>query len=85
MSSRVKLSHLTGTLEGVDYPLGCDEAAAVFDDVTLVMADGEANLGSLIAASERDRFQSAEDLYTELNNVMPIEALGEPGQSEGDA
>ncbi len=61
-----------------------DAAAAEFDDVTLLLADGERNLGSLIEASDAERFESTDDLGSELHNVLPREAVGEPFQSEGE-
>ncbi|MFW6321721.1 MAG: hypothetical protein ACOC0Z_07695 [Halohasta sp.] len=85
MSDRIKLNRVGDLLGRIDYPIGRDDAASEFDDVTLVLADGRANLGEMIGRSDREEFGSADDLQTELNNVMPIEALGEPGQSEGDA
>ncbi len=85
MTERIKINRVKNVLDRVDYPLGRDDAAAEFDDVTLLFADGETNLGELIANCDREEFGSADDLDTELNNVMPIEAVGEPGQSDGDA
>ncbi len=85
MEKRVKLARVKPVLEQLEYPVDRTAAATAFDETTLMMADGETNLGSLIAKANRERFRSADDLNTELNNVMPIEALGEPGQSDGDA
>ena len=85
MTSRVKINRVKTVLDRADYPLEREAAAAEFDDVTLIIADGEANLGDLIANCDRDSVESGDDLDTELNNVMPIEAVGEPGQSDGDA
>jgi len=85
VTERIKINRVKTVLDRVDYPLGRQTAAAEFDDVTLILADGEANLGELIANCDRNRFESPDDLDTELNNVMPIEAVGEPGQSDGDA
>ena len=85
VTPQIKINRVKTVLDRADYPLQRDAAAAEFDDVTLILADGEANLGDLIANCDRDSFESADDLDTELNNVMPIEAVGEPGQSEGDA
>jgi hypothetical protein len=82
---RIKINRVKNVLERIDYPTGRDEAAREFDDVTLMFADGQTNLGELIAQADRDHFDSVDDLDTELNNVMPIEAVGEPGQSDGDA
>jgi len=85
VTDRIKINRVKDVLNRVDYPTGRDAAAAEFDDVTLIFADGETNLGELIANCDREEFSSADDLDTELNNVMPIEAVGEPGQSDGDA
>ena len=85
MPERVKLSRVQSLFEELSYPVDRDEAAAEFDDVTLLYADGETNLGDLVADIDENRFESPDDLYTELQNTMPVEAVGEPGQSEGDA
>ncbi|XVH31050.1 hypothetical protein ACNS7O_11735 [Haloferacaceae archaeon DSL9] len=85
MGETVKLSRVESTLERLDYPVTRSHAAAEFDETTLLLADGEANLGEIIDDIRIDSFDSPEDLYAELNNAMPIEALGEPRQSEGDA
>ncbi len=60
-------------------------AAAAFSDVTLLLADGEENLGDLIAEIDSETFDAVDDLETGLHNVLPREAIGEPYQSEGDA
>ena len=85
VTDRIKINRVKNVLSRVDYPQGRAAAADAFEDVTLVFADGEANLGELIATTDRKTFRSVDDLSTELNNVMPIEAVGEPGQSDGDA
>ena len=56
-----------------------------FVDVTLTFADGEANLGELVSEVGSDAFHGPDELYAELQNVLPVEAVGEPGQSDGDA
>ncbi len=85
MKEKIKINRVKNVLDDVSYPQSRPAAAEAFDDVTLVFADGEANLGALIAQTDRTEFNSVDDLCTELNNVMPIEAVGEPGQSDGDA
>ncbi|TQQ82784.1 hypothetical protein EGH24_04915 [Halonotius terrestris] len=85
MTDTVKVARVKPLLQEIDYPVSRTAAATAFDGFTLVLADGEANLGDLIDSAGRETFESADDLTTELNNVMPIEAVGEPGQSDGDA
>lgn len=84
MTECVKLSRVEGLLERLDYPVVRDAAASEFDDVIVQLADGEANLGGLISEVDSDSLDSADELYGELNDVLPSEAVGEPGQSEGD-
>jgi hypothetical protein len=85
MNRHVKLSRVESTFEEFDYPLSREAAAAACSDVTVRLADGDANLGDLIARIHDDRVTDAHDLYMELQNVLPIEAVGEPFQSDGDA
>jgi hypothetical protein len=85
MSERVKLSRVESLFEELDYPVTRDDAAAEFADVTVTFADGEANLGELVSEVGSDAFHGPDELFAELQNVLPIEAVGEPGQSEGDA
>ncbi|ELZ99036.1 hypothetical protein C440_01730 [Haloferax mucosum ATCC BAA-1512] len=85
MQEEIKLSRLESVLDSLSYPVARRDAAAAFDGVTVLMADGNADLGEMIRQCLPDEFASATDLYYELNNVMPIEAVGEPGQSDGDA
>ncbi len=55
------------------------------DDVTVELADGETNLGDVVARTASDRYDSAAELRDELYEYLPTEAIGEPGQSEGDS
>jgi uncharacterized protein YceH (UPF0502 family) len=82
--SEIKLSRIDSVFADLEYPIERDRAAAELEDVTLLLADGERNLGALVDRSERDRFESVDDLRTELHNVLPREAVGEPYQSEGE-
>jgi len=85
VTTQIKINRVKNVLSRETYPLGREAAADRFDNVTLLFADGRSNRGELIARTDREEFDSADDLCTELNNVMPIEAVGEPGQSDGDA
>lgn len=85
MDTEIKLNAAIERFETLDYPLDREAAAESFEDTTLLMADGETNLGALIEQSDTRSFTSAEDLFVELQSVLPIEAVGEPGQSDGDA
>jgi hypothetical protein len=85
VQSELKLNTVLEQFEALEYPLARETAADAFDGTTLLMADGETNLGALIEQAHASSFDSPEDLFTELQTVLPIEAVGEPGQSDGDA
>jgi hypothetical protein len=85
MGTSVELSHLEEPLMTLTYPVARETAAEQLADVTVRLANGEENLGDLIADVPSDAFDSAEELRDELYGYLPEEALGEPGQSEGDA
>ncbi|SNZ12858.1 hypothetical protein SAMN06269185_1960 [Natronoarchaeum philippinense] len=84
MGRTTRLSRVDDVLDDLDYPVMRDDAADELTDVTLELADGEANLGELISDTSSDSFDSADDLQDELNNALPREAVGEPYQSEGE-
>ncbi|SFG13189.1 hypothetical protein SAMN04488063_1519 [Halopelagius inordinatus] len=85
MTEDVKLSRVESRLRELSYPISRSEAAAECSDVELQLADGEANLGAVIADTGSESFDGPNELYEEVQNALPIEALGEPGQSDGDA
>lgn len=85
MVRTVKLSRLPAFLDSLDYPLSRSRVAAEVDDVTLLLADGETPLGSVVDDLVSEAFDSQSELETELYQFLPIAAVGEPGQSEGDA
>ncbi|MWG35213.1 DUF5789 family protein [Halomarina oriensis] len=84
MSRDVKLSRIQAVLAEVDYPTTRETAASAFDDVTLLLADGETNLGSVVRDVQTDEFESVDDLEAEVYGTLPRNAVGEPYQSEGD-
>ena len=85
MDAELKLNELHDALADLDYPL--DRAAAVdaAEGTTLQLADGTEPLADVIADSGAERFESAEDLESEVMSTLPRNAVGEPFQSEGDA
>lgn len=85
MTDEIHLSRVEDEFKGRDYPTDRDELVDACSGTTVLFADGDADLGELVADIEQERFESAEDAFVALQNVLPIEALGEPGQSDGDA
>ena len=84
MGREVKLSRVDSVLTELSYPVSREEAAREFEDVTLTFADGEENLGELIAQTSEGEYEAFEELRDDINNTLPREAVGEPYQSEGE-
>ncbi|MBV0924451.1 hypothetical protein KTS45_09585 [Halomicroarcula limicola] len=84
MTREVKLNELTELLTDAEYPLEVETARSRFDDVELVYADGSEPLSDVLKRVESSTFESAEDAQTSIFNVVPVEGVGEPGQSEGE-
>ena len=85
MDREFKLSNLESAVSSIDFPADRGTVVAETETITLLLADGTANLGELVASSDVERFESADDLRTALMNVLPRRAVGEPYQSEGDS
>lgn len=85
MSREIEFSDILPVLDELSYPVGRAAAADGLEDVRLVLADGDTNLGRLVSEMSRESFESADDIESELHNVLPRRAVGEPYQSDGDA
>ncbi|MFB6268344.1 MAG: hypothetical protein ABEH83_00255 [Halobacterium sp.] len=84
MTREVKLNELSAELDALTYPATREDALAEFDDVVLRYADGEERFGDVLGRTTEDVFVSADDLEAAVYNNLPSEAVGEPGQSEGE-
>ena len=84
MGREVKLSRVESVLGELSYPVSREDAAGEFEDVTLLHANGELNLGELVAGTSAEEFESVDDISTEIENALPRDAVGEPYQSEGE-
>ncbi len=85
MARTIKLSRIDSALRTLSYPTTRSTAAAELDDVTLLLADGEAELRDVIENVESEEFGSVGELRDSIYEQLPVEAIGEPNQSEGDA
>lgn len=85
MTEEIHLSDVRSTLEELEFPIARDEAVEAMSGITVLYADGQEPLGEAIDRIEDDRFETVDELETDLLSSAPIEAIGEPGQSEGDA
>lgn len=84
MVREVKLNELHAELETLTYPATREDALAEYEDVRLRYADGEEQLDEVIGRVTEEVFVDADDLEAAVYNNLPTEAVGEPGQSEGD-
>lgn len=84
MGREVKLSRVDAVLEGLSYPISRSDAASRLAGTTVRLADGTIDLGDLVEETGSETYRSVDDLGSELFNVLPVEAVGEPGQSEGE-
>jgi len=84
MTTRVKLKDVEEALEGLPYPIARDDAVAELDDLVLVYADGEEPASDVVARIQEDVFDDPASLAASIRNNLPTEAVGEPGQSEGE-
>lgn len=84
MAREVKLNQLDQVLDDFHYPVAREHLQEETSDVTLSLADGTENLGGIIAGSNEDTFDSVDDVQSEVMNLLPRHAVGEPFQSEGD-
>jgi hypothetical protein len=80
----VKLNRLDSELDTLTYPATRADVEAELGDVKLRYADGEEELLDVLERIEADVFTGSDDLRADLLNVLPVEAVGEPGQSEGE-
>ena len=80
----VKLSRLETVLSDLEYPISRERASDELEDVTVLLADGETNLGDVVSETGSESFESVDELGSEVYGALPIEAVGEPFQSEGE-
>lgn len=84
MPQEVHLNRLRTELDSFRYPLSKAEAREEAGDIVLLYADGEESLANVISRANSDSFEGVEDLESEIYANLPVEAVGEPGQSEGE-
>jgi len=84
MPRRVEYHDLSALLAEIDFPTDAETLAAAHDDVVLGYADGEEPFGDVLARIDQETFETREDLELSVRAAVPTEAVGEPGQSEGE-
>lgn len=84
MARTIDLQDLEARLAELSYPMSPSEATEALADTEVELADGHTALDEVVAQSNDDRFDSVEDLASEIRALLPREAVGEPYQSEGE-
>lgn len=84
MTRQVHLNELDAVLDDLEYPVALEDVRRSTPDVVLQYADGEESLQDVLDRIGTERFDSRDELASEVMNVLPVEAVGEPGQSEGE-
>jgi hypothetical protein len=85
VNEQIKLNRIETVFEELDYPLGPEDVAAECDDVVVRLAEGTVRVDEVIEQSTADQFTSSADLALEFQSLLPMDAVGEPHQSDGDA
>lgn len=80
----VHLNELRTVIGPLDYPISKEDAREELSGVTLLYADGDEELAAVVGRVNEETFEGIDDLETEIYNNLPVEAVGEPGQSEGE-
>lgn len=81
MVRRIQLRNLSTVLDEITYPIGRTAALDALADVTVVFADREAHLDTLITKTGRDTFETTSDIETALHNVVRRGDVGKSDQS----
>lgn len=84
MSRRIKLNDLHSLLTTCTYPISTTDLASEFEDVTLVYADGDEPFDAVLDRVSQSIYHSPGDLEADVFANLPVEAVGEPGQAEGE-
>lgn len=85
MTTAVKLNEIERVYQNVEFPITRKELLGECGTTTIQLADGTVDFDSVIGESNTDTFYSPDDITTELMNLLPRNAVGEPYQSDGDA
>ncbi|AGB17082.1 hypothetical protein Halru_2500 [Halovivax ruber XH-70] len=80
----ITLNELTDRLATLSYPVSLETVDRKLGDTTLQLADGETTIGETLELVGTDRFDSENELESELFGALPRNAVGEPYQSEGE-
>ncbi|WP_247731110.1 DUF5789 family protein [Halovivax limisalsi] len=80
----IQLNELTDRLETLSYPASKRRVSDEIGETTLQLADGETTIDETLELVGTDRFDSENELESELLGSLPRSAVGEPYQSEGE-
>lgn len=80
----IELNELSERLTTLSYPVSKQTVEQELGETTLQLADGETTIGETLEVVGTDRFDSENELESELYSALPRSAVGEPYQSEGE-
>lgn len=84
MEGEVKLNEMTAVLESLEYPVSTETIDDEMSGLTVLYADGEESLETILDRVNQSEFESADALEAEIMSNVSIGAVGDPGQSEGE-
>ncbi|MFB6106080.1 MAG: hypothetical protein ABEJ70_03810 [Halobacteriaceae archaeon] len=84
MVREVKLSRVSTVLGDLEYPISRADVVDAVGDVRVLFADGDATLGSVLERCASESYADATELQSDVYTHLPVEAVGEPGQAEGE-
>jgi hypothetical protein len=84
MARDIELNELRAVLADLSYPATRAEVLTAVGETTVSLADGETTLAAVLGDSTSDRFDSVDDLESDIRSNLPRRAVGEPYQSEGE-
>ncbi len=84
MADTITLNELGERLETLSYPVSQADVEAQLGATRLQLADGETTIAETLELVDPDRFDSENELESELFAALPRKAVGEPYQSEGE-
>lgn len=80
----IPLNELDARLDELTYPIDREAVHRECGDDVLLYADGTEPMADVLERAGSEQFDSRDELVSELYSVLPVQAVGEPGQSEGE-
>ncbi len=85
MTHPVKFNEIESVYREFEFPISRARLLDECGNTTIQLADGTIDFESVIHDSNTATYSSPDDITSELMNLLPRNAVGEPFQSDGDA